>query len=497
MDKINRTEPFINLIPRPFALKPSPKGYRYGQHKAISPEETIQRTLSSLGGIEENLLEDVSRLDPLDRLGIPAYTCAVNPEIKRAMGLADTFGKGITPEQAKASAFMELVERYSALSFLDNACHFLIARYDNIDNHAPPPWIFLAPFEKYRDKPDILNDICTSPLSWTWSYSLTQKNWALFPLRWFSFIYGTTGFAAGNTLEEAILQALCEVVERHAISMVVMDKVPTPSINLDSIDHPITQELISKFRQAGILLFIKDFSLGLEIPTVEVLAFDPKAAVTTVRIYNAAGTHMDRNMALIRALTEIAQHRCQIIKRETIQKKPGGPTYCFPRFRDLDQARYLTDNSSIISFDDLPNASTEDFGSEIEFAVSALSRVGMEVFVTDVTHPSLRVPAVIVTIPGAKLNRPGAKKNPYFVLARSYMAMDQYPEAIRLFKKAFDLEPAEKNNLAMLCRMGLCYRRAGLYHEAARLFQQALEIKPELSLSPSFIKDLSEIMQHL
>ncbi|MEW6327769.1 MAG: YcaO-like family protein [Thermodesulfobacteriota bacterium] len=499
MVEFNKAEPSVNLIPKRFQLNPSPKGYCYGQHKAISPEETVQRALSSLASTGRPVFEGVSQLDHLDRIGIPAYVCKVNPAIRQSMGLTDTLGKGITVAQAQASALMELVERYSAVSFLenDNASHF-ITRYDDIRRYAPSPGIFLEPFERYRhNRQTILTDLCTCPLAWTWSYSLTQGKSFLFPLKWFTFVYGTTGFAAGNTLEEAILQAICEVVERHAISTVVMKKLSTPGIDPGSIGQPVIRDLISKFHQAGISVYIKDFSLDLGIPTVEVLAFDPEAPVSTIRIYNAAGTHTDKNMALIRALTEIAQHRCQIIERETIQKKQGGPTYCFPGFQNLGEAEFLIADSSIISMDDLPDYPGTDFRSEIKWITSALSRAGLEVFVTDVTHPGLGMPAVIVTIPGARLNRPATQKNPYFVLARSYMEMGKYQEAIQAAEKAFDLDPEEKNNPTMLCRIGICYRQAGLYYEAARLFQQALELKPALGRSPSFIKDFSEIVRHL
>jgi ribosomal protein S12 methylthiotransferase accessory factor len=81
--------------------------------------------------------------------------------------------------------------------------------------------------------------------------------------------------------------------------------------------------LINKFLDAGIELYIKDFTLGLNIPTVSVLAYDSNPPTNTVRIYNAAGAHLNRDFALIRALTELAQHRAQIIYKENKHKKPG------------------------------------------------------------------------------------------------------------------------------------------------------------------------------
>ncbi len=482
----------------PLTLKTSIKGYTFGQDKVVPPEKTIGNATLRLNKMEIPVLENVFRIDNLDRIGIPAFICQINQVLKEQLRLTDSFGKGVIPEQAQASALMEAVERYSCMSFLRQDSNFMVATYSEVQGKTCPLTDLLLPFDgDYRDNQAIIDDLAKIPLHWTKSFSLTENKEILYPTRWFTYIYGTTGFSAGNSMEETVLQGLCEVIERHSISSVVKEEIPTPSIDVNSIENPIAKELISKFLGAGIELFINDFSLGLGVPTVAVLAYDPHSPLETIRIYNAAGTHLNRGNALIRALIECAQHRCQMLFREGIQKIEGGPTYCFPRFKSLDEASYLTNKDRKVKFSELPSYCNKDFKKEIERTIRILSDNNFEVIVTDVTQPSLKVPAVIVTIPRSKLNRPTTKMNPYFVMARSYMVIDRYHEAIECFEKAFELDPLERKNPKMLCRVGLCYKRTKDYHVAAQLFQDAFELNPKLFLSKNLVQEFAAIVRHL
>jgi len=111
-------------------LNSSFKKYTYGQDKACSPTETIKKALNRLYQDKKPILKEILRIDTLDKIGIPVYTCKLNLEVIKALGFEETFGKGITPEQAQASALMELVERYSGFSFLKK--NFLIDSFIKI-----------------------------------------------------------------------------------------------------------------------------------------------------------------------------------------------------------------------------------------------------------------------------------------------------------------------------------------------------------------------------
>jgi len=87
--------------------------------------------------------------------------------------------------------------------------------------------------------------------------------------------------------------------------------------------------------------------------------------------------------------------------------------------------------------------------------------------------------------------------NPYFVMARSYMVIDRYHEAIECFEKAFELDPLERENPKMLCRVGLCHKRIKNYHVAVELFQNAFELNPKLFLSKNLVQEFASIVRQL
>lgn len=465
------------------------KGYTFGQDKACNPKKTIKTALNRLKQKEVFILRSILRIDHFDRLGIPAYICQMDSDL----GIKHSCGKGVTLEQAKASALMEAIERYSCEWFIKERGHFIIDNYDNLKENALNPLSLLSPLPSIYHTDQVLKDLKKTPLPWTESFSLTHNKPILFPLHWFYLIYGTTGLACGNTVEEAILQATGEVIERHNVSRVIEGRLTTPTVDISSIHHSIARLLIKKFLNAGIKLFIKDFSLGLGIPTIGILAYDQNPPTKTVKLYNAAGTHLNRDFALIRALIELAQHRAQIIFREN-KNMPGGPTYCFPRFRTLKEASYLIKSKEIIRFNDIPTYRHKDFEIEIEKAVDLINQHHLEVIVTKTTHPELRLPAVAVTIPGARLNRPSTRLNPYFFMAKTCMDLENYKTAIRYFEKSVEINPHYKNIPQILCQIAICYKRLKMYGKAKSYFERVIAVSPNLVLSKKFINDFTEVI---
>ncbi|MFP4657467.1 MAG: YcaO-like family protein [Desulfonatronovibrionaceae bacterium] len=93
-------------------IYPSPKAYTLDQDKARDPEKTgewAKEALISGGG---RVLEDLIRVDS-GRLGIPVYMSVCTREAGKILPASKQMGKGASPEQARASALMELAERYS------------------------------------------------------------------------------------------------------------------------------------------------------------------------------------------------------------------------------------------------------------------------------------------------------------------------------------------------------------------------------------------------
>ncbi len=476
-------------------LNSSFKQYTYGQEKACIPEKTVSLAISRWQNLGLSSPRIIS-LKEYDRIGLPVYTCSLTRRASSQIEIDSVFGKGITQEQAKASALMELVERVSCLSFLRELENFLISPYTTVKRNSIPLDYLLYPFAPVYREAELLFSLEKVPLIWKEVFDLTKGRSIFIPLHWFYYIYGTTGWAAGNTREEAILQALCEVIERHCISRVIEEKLIVPSIDPKSIKDKLIQELLERFTKAGVELIIKDFSLNLGIPTIAVIAHDPTPIIPKLRFYAAAGTHLNPHFAIIRALTELAQHRAQLVYNEVVLKRPGGPTFCFPQFKSRDEVDFLCQGETI-TFDMLSSFSSPDFKIEIGYLISILEKQRFQVYMVETTHKDLGIPAIIITIPGARLNRPSTKIHPYLLVARQLMNIAQYQTATEFLEKAFDKQPSLKNSPQVLCQAAACYKKAKNYERAAKYFYLAKERAPYLLQSRKFIAEFDEVLNKL
>lgn len=95
------------------------------------------------------------------------------------------------------------------------------------------------------------------------------------PLDWFKLLSEFNGTSAGNNAEESLLQGLSELIERHVCCRVDRERLRTPTIDPTSIEDQTLLDLLRAFEREGIRLILKDFSLGMPLPTVAALAWDP------------------------------------------------------------------------------------------------------------------------------------------------------------------------------------------------------------------------------
>ena len=323
------------------------KSYTYDQEKANFPRETIERVRARLKEIDLDILKETVRIDT-GRLGIPIYISRCGSDAVQVIGTQKQMGKGGTPEQSEASALMELVERFSFFSFIRER-DFIIETYQNIKKQAIPfESLALCFYDQSPDLEQIRAVWETIPLAWVWAHNLTLKKDVLVPIDWFYLIHEYNGPSAGNTQEEAILQGLCEVLERHVSSVISHDFLLTPSIDPGSVTDPAARELIEKFDRLGIKLFLKDFSLDTGIPTVGSLAYDPATFPEKSEIVFTAGTTPNPEKSLIRAVTEIAQLAGDFVNRTQYR-----PT--LPKYQRLEEAQYVMTNPGTVSIQELPN----------------------------------------------------------------------------------------------------------------------------------------------
>ena len=477
------------------------KRYSHDQDKARRPEETIAWVRERLSKVNEKILTKTQRIDS-GRLDIPVYISLCGEDVTRLTGAKKQMGKGATAVQSEASALMELMERFSFFSFVRRSS-FPVIRYGEVEREAVPPEALLLSLHDGKTLPGRCREFLKGfPMRWVWGINLTRGVESRIPIDWFYLINEYNGPAAGNTLEEALLQALCEVVERHVGSVISHEERPTPAIDLDSLKDPAAIELVRKFRNAGIELFVRDFSLDTGIPTVGAFAYDPTTFPEKSELIFTAGTTSDPEKSLCRALTEIAQLAGDFQSRTSYR-----PT--LPKYESLDQARYLMEDHGTVSIRDLPNLADDNLRVEIQRCVSALERIGLEVLVIDVTHPELQVPAVYTIVPGAHFlartrdtdfaqhaartlfrGVPGDEILPQmerlvkyfgprydltFFLAHSLELEDRPDEALPLYEQALTLHPDPGEIASIHVHIASCRKEMGQYEDAL----QALELAEE------------------
>ena len=482
-------------------LRDAFKGYTLDQDKAVSPEETLAGFKAKLKELDLHILERTLRIDT-GRLGIPVYFSICGKDALEAIGTKKQMGKGSTQHQAEASAVMELAERFSLFTFSKNPQNFLVERYPNLGNRAIPFEMIARSVHDETEEAEIAREVfSTIPLQWSWAYDLTRRRNLLVPFNWFYTINEFNGSSAGNGVEEALVQGICEVVERHVSSIVSRNRLRTPALSPESITDPVALDMMEKYGKAGVRLFMNDFSLDTGIPSVSVLAYDPSTFPQRSEVVWTVGTSTDPHKALIRALTEVAQLAGDF---------NTGSNYVasgLPKLKSIEEAEFVVNPGKAVSIRELPDLSDDNMKVEVEKCVAALAARGFPVLAVDVAHPRLSIPAFYTIVPGAHFReRAGATSvamfsakviaqsadpewasarleemdrllpGKYFVkffLGSCRLSLHDPSKALEFFEQALDLDPKEEDIAGIYSYMGLCLKDLDRYRDAIAALEKA------------------------
>lgn len=482
-------------------LKDAFKRFTSDVDKVLTPEETVQRFKEKLAKIDLDILEGTTRIDN-GRLDIPVYFSLCGRDAQEIVGTKKHMGKGATPRQAEASAVMELAERFSFFSFCRSQKNFLVEKYRNLKYRALPFESIALSVHDNADDLDQAREVFSNiPLKWTRAYNLTRQEEVLIPFDWFFAINEHNGPSAGNCVEEALSQGICEIVERHVSSIVSCNKLKSAAINTDSIADPIVLEMMAKYDKTGVRLFISDFSLDTGIPSVGVLGYDPSTFPEKSEIVWTAGTTPNAQKALSRALTEVAQLAGDFNTNSNYEASG------LPKLKTLEEAGFIIHPDRRVNISELPDLSDDNIKVEVENCVSALSGIGMDVIVVNVTHPMLQIPAFYTIIPGAHFREratgtgvgmfsakliaesgdpewatselgkmdslmPG-KYYVKFYLGTCQLSMNEPSEALSCFEKALELDPKDEDIASIFSYMGVSLRDLGKYRHAISTLEKA------------------------
>ncbi|MEU3650009.1 YcaO-like family protein [Lentzea sp. NPDC034063] len=368
-----------------------------GTHRIRRPEDTwriIEPHLRDFG------ITRVADVTGLDTLGIPV-TMAVRP---RAKSLSVSQGKGQTLLLARVSAAMESIELWHAEHVKLDRCHV----------NAP---------SRAVDLPYRIEDLVTAtgglasdlmPLDWVaatgmisglripvpdelvrWS---TDRGWRPRGLEW-----STNGLASGNSVQEAALHALFEIVERDAISR---NGEPGELTYVDpaSVDDELCSRLIEKVRAADARVDLSHLPSRFGVPCFGARIWSPDFPVMSL----GWGAHPAPEIALSRAITEAAQSRLGGI---------AGTRDDLPAIYDTVKLgnEEPPPPAVVVAWQDLPDVPRRKFTgvkAELDWISCEVTNViGREPLLVDLTTID-EIAVVKVIVPGVSLNlarvHPGA-----------------------------------------------------------------------------------------
>jgi YcaO-like protein with predicted kinase domain len=381
----------------------SHKRYRRGTDRVIAPVETLRKVIPLMPRMGITRLANVTGLDSI---GIPV-AIAVRPN---ARSLSTSQGKGLSLTAAKASALMEATELYHAetltlplklntYSELQSTGHRLVevnalprsrVRAFSVDQALP--WV-----EGFN-----LIDGTTAWLP----FELVHTNYTL-PARLSSGTFNATsnGLASGNTLMEAVLHGIYEIVERDATALWALGDPGRRAkryLDLDSVDNPDNCDLLERFSSAGVGVAVWETTSDLGMPAFTCAIVDRQEhRLHPSHSASGMGCHLDRRVALSRALTEAAQSRLTV----TAGSRDDVPSSAYPRFTGNDSAgeirELLARGGGERCFGDVPSYDHETLHEDFEWVVERLTSAGLdEIMVVNLERSDLGIPVVRVVIPG-------------------------------------------------------------------------------------------------
>lgn len=366
-----------------------------GSHRTVPPAATLARIAPHLAAMGITRAADVTGLD---RLGIPTW-CAIRPA---AVQVQVSNGKGLSHDAAKASALMEAIEHWHAenppAAFRRASIAQLMCEgADFLPPHALPNY---RPGLHLTDR---------RMLDWVPGESLPDRAPAWLPAC-AGFVtepqlvaHSTNGLASGNHPVEATLHALYELIERDAMTRLTRGGLSLPRgasrvVDLDTLPAGPVSDLRRRIEAAGAGLVLVRVESVLPVSTFWAVLLDPQSPFASTRVNMGHGSHLDPQIAAVRAITEAAQSRLTFIHgaREDLSAESYEDTPAHGRL-----LRYFGSLRPDLPWPEIADAATRDLAIDLDRVLHGLKAAGFaRVYRIDLTRPAFGIPVVKLVVPG-------------------------------------------------------------------------------------------------
>ena len=248
----------------------------------------------------------------------------------------------------------------------------------------------------------------SAQIEWSPVWSLRHERFKYLPSSLLYFFYrgggyqhhaDSNGCAAGNTLEEAIVQGFLELVERDAYAIWWYNRLQRPQVDLGQFADSYIHDLEHQLAETGRRLWVLDITSDLGIPAFVTIAHWMKDGQEFIDF--GSGAHFDARIAVLRAMTELNQFLSIGLMgaRAQVPSSEGSSESAFR----LQEHPYLTPSgTSAMRPEPGAKFGRLEAGKQVSACVEIAKRAGLDFLVLDQTRPDIEVPVVRVIVPGLR-----------------------------------------------------------------------------------------------
>ncbi|HJS24440.1 MAG TPA: YcaO-like family protein [Pyrinomonadaceae bacterium] len=361
--------------------------------RSLPPETTLlhARQWAATAGISE-----VTDITKLDVLGVPVFV-SVRPQ---ARGEAFTFGKGLRPVDAEVGAYMEALEFYFAEPGIGDVSTHLgsardVAGHERADD-AILDFVPLLQREVDLDGPLLLASVHDVESGAERAIPAELIYYPAPDVGQSLFGSSTNGLASGNSVLEATIQALLELIERDVWSFEFVRNA-SRLVETASLTNEV-REIVERAEQNGLQLKVRTISNDYGIPFFAAFVFDLNNP--SRKTFNGGwACDLDRDRALLRAVTEAAQSRVAFIHGG--RKVPASDVEEQEAKRVRRHMKGVSDPQQQMSLTDIPDlAIAGSLQQKLDALIGILRRVVKEpIYRVVFTPPDSPLQVVRVVVP--------------------------------------------------------------------------------------------------
>lgn len=379
-----------------------------------SPESTLRIAKLFAKRLQITRVTDTTWLD---RIGIPVYA-SIRPAAASG-SLCVNAGKGARKIDAEVGAYMEAIE-------------FALAEYgvSGVTTHISTPAEVAASSQGSFSFNSLCPILGTSVdpngrIDAVVANEIAGNGHSLLPAELIFIPYGiedgqlifgesSNGLCSGNSVEEATVHGLCELIERDVQSLDYF-RDHSQKVVLDIYSDDVAL-MVTKIREAGLGLAVRYTPNIFGIPFFK--AFLTEASDhTPVSIATGSAAHPMKQIALVRSISEAAQSRLShihggrddIIRRTSYFEKAGrhAELQAIARLRN-----HAFENNDTINLSAIPDCECgTSIGSVLSFLLDALNRAGIQTaYRVPLTKGSDELQVIRVVVPGLESFQPTLKR---------------------------------------------------------------------------------------